>query len=41
MAWTVADLAGRDRPTLDDVDIALRLRQGDPLLVDSLRGRAG
>jgi magnesium chelatase family protein len=36
LAWTVADLAsvrqGRDvRPGLDEVDIALRLRAGDPL----------
>jgi magnesium chelatase family protein len=27
LAWTIADLAGRDRPTLDDVEAALRLRQ--------------
>ncbi|MGH3508874.1 MAG: YifB family Mg chelatase-like AAA ATPase [Nocardioidaceae bacterium] len=41
LAWTIADLARRDRPTLADVDTALRLRTGDPLLVESLRGRAG
>ncbi|PZF84181.1 Mg chelatase-like protein [Jiangella anatolica] len=31
VAWTVADLAGRDRPTAGDVLTALRLRQGEPL----------
>ncbi|WP_399085199.1 YifB family Mg chelatase-like AAA ATPase [Streptomyces sp. BBFR2] len=28
VAWTVADLAGRDRPTAEDVDTALELRTG-------------
>jgi magnesium chelatase family protein len=28
VAWTVADLAGHDRPTTDDVDWALELRTG-------------
>ncbi|MGP4112416.1 YifB family Mg chelatase-like AAA ATPase [Streptomyces sp. 4N509B] len=28
VAWTVADLAGHDRPTADDVDAALELRTG-------------
>ncbi|RIQ34945.1 YifB family Mg chelatase-like AAA ATPase [Jiangella rhizosphaerae] len=28
VAWTVADLAGRDRPTADDVRFAVDLRQG-------------
>lgn len=28
VAWTVADLAGHDRPTADDVDQALELRTG-------------
>jgi magnesium chelatase family protein len=28
IAWTVADLAGRDRPTTDDVNTALYLRLG-------------
>ncbi|RMI40326.1 YifB family Mg chelatase-like AAA ATPase [Streptomyces triticirhizae] len=28
VAWTVADLAGHDRPTAEDVDVALELRTG-------------
>lgn len=28
VAWTVADLAGHDRPTVQDVDLALELRTG-------------
>ncbi len=28
MAWTVADLAGHERPTMEDVDAALELRTG-------------
>jgi magnesium chelatase family protein len=31
LAWTVADLVGRERPDIDDVDVALRLRRGEPL----------
>lgn len=31
VAWTIADLAGRDRPTADDVHRALRLRLGEPV----------
>jgi magnesium chelatase family protein len=30
VAWTAADLAGRDRPTADDVALALELRTGVP-----------
>lgn len=30
VAWTVADLAGHDRPTAADVDVALALRTGVP-----------
>lgn len=46
LAWTIADLAavrtGRDiRPGADEVDIALRLRFGDPLLAATVRRRAG
>jgi magnesium chelatase family protein len=37
LAWTVADLRGVDQPGVDEVDVALRLRRGDPLLVASLR----
>lgn len=41
LAWTVADLAERDQPTLADVDTALRLRSGEPLAVQALhRGTA-
>lgn len=29
VAWTIADLGGRERPTRDDVDAALTLRNGD------------
>ncbi|MFW6776273.1 YifB family Mg chelatase-like AAA ATPase [Nocardioides sp. CPCC 205120] len=31
LAWTVADLAGLDRPGLDEVETALQLRTGGPL----------
>lgn len=41
VAWTVADLAGRSRPGLADVDVALRLRAGEALLVRTLDRRAG
>jgi magnesium chelatase family protein len=40
LAWTVADLRGASRPTIDDVEVALRLRTGEPLLTATLR-RAG
>ncbi|MDI6909079.1 YifB family Mg chelatase-like AAA ATPase [Nocardioides sp.] len=36
LAWTVADLRHLDRPGLDEVDTALRLRTGDPLLLSML-----
>ena len=32
LAWTVADLRGDGGPTVRDVDTALRLRQGEPLV---------
>ncbi|HET7387243.1 MAG TPA: YifB family Mg chelatase-like AAA ATPase [Nocardioidaceae bacterium] len=41
LAWTVADLAGRDQPGLDDTDTALRLRTGAPLALSALERRAG
>jgi len=41
LAWTVADLRGARRPTIDDLEVALRLRTGDPLLSETLRRRAG
>ena len=40
LAWTVADLRGRARPGMEEVDTALRLRLGDPLLLSMLE-RAG
>ena len=40
LAWTVADLRGVAQPGADEVDVALRLRRGDPLLVASLPGVA-
>jgi magnesium chelatase family protein len=40
LAWTVADLAGVDRPGVAEADVALRLRSGEPLLAATLR-RAG
>ncbi|MEP9364466.1 YifB family Mg chelatase-like AAA ATPase [Nocardioides sp. CN2-186] len=36
LAWTVADLRGLEHPGLDEVDTALRLRTGDPLLVSMI-----
>ena len=41
LAWTVADLAHIDRPGRDEVDVALRLRSGEPLMVSTLVRRAG
>ncbi len=38
LAWTVADLRGADSPSLRDVDTALRLRLGEPL-VDAVVAR--
>jgi len=39
LAWTVADLAGVDRPGLAELDTALRLREGEPLLVAAYERR--
>jgi len=36
VAWTVADLRGLDRPGLDELEVALRLRSGDPLALTML-----
>jgi magnesium chelatase family protein len=41
LAWTVADLAHVDRPGLEEVDVALRLRTGQPLMMSTLERRAG
>lgn len=39
LAWTVADLADREQPTVADLETALRLRQGEPLDLRSLGER--
>jgi len=36
LAWTVADLTGVDQPGPVELDVALRLRAGEPLLLDTL-----
>jgi magnesium chelatase family protein len=41
LAWTVADLQEADRPGPAQVDVALRLRTGEPLLLATLERRAG
>jgi magnesium chelatase family protein len=41
LAWTVADLAGIDRPGVEEVEVALRLRTGRPLLAATVRRNAG
>jgi magnesium chelatase family protein len=39
LAWTVADLRGVDTPTIEDLDVALRLRTGQPLLLSAVERR--
>jgi magnesium chelatase family protein len=42
LAWTLADLYGLARPDIAELDVALRLRAGDPLALASLdRVRVG
>jgi magnesium chelatase family protein len=41
LAWTVADLAEVERPGVTEVEVALRLRSGAPLLAATLRRAAG
>jgi magnesium chelatase family protein len=41
LAWTVADLAGVEMPGETELDTALRLRAGEPLMVQSLATEAG
>lgn len=36
LAWTVADLRGESSPRVEDVDTALRLRTGEPLMLSAL-----
>ncbi len=41
LAWTLADLAALEAPGLPEVDAALRLRGGDPLMLATLERRVG
>ncbi|HEU4514730.1 MAG TPA: YifB family Mg chelatase-like AAA ATPase [Nocardioidaceae bacterium] len=41
LAWTVADLRGADRPGVAEVDTALRLRTGEPLMLSAVEAVAG
>jgi len=41
LAWTVADLRAAERPGLAELDVALRLRSGDALVVESISRRPG
>ena len=41
LAWTVADLRGVGQPDVDEVDTALRLRSGEPLMLSALGAVAG
>ena len=36
LSWTVADLRGQEQPGVDELDVAMRLRTGEPLLLASL-----
>jgi magnesium chelatase family protein len=40
LAWTIADVRGADRPDDQDVETALQLRNGQPLLVSAMERRA-
>ena len=40
VAWSVADLAGVDRPGADELDLAIRLRSATPLLLGSIPARS-
>jgi magnesium chelatase family protein len=41
LAWTVADLAGAGRPGATELDTALRLRTGEPLMLPEPAGGGG
>jgi magnesium chelatase family protein len=41
LAWTIADLRGMHRPGPVEVDTALRLRSGEPLMLSTLEVKAG
>jgi magnesium chelatase family protein len=36
VAWSIADLAGIEQPGVHELDVALRLRAGEPLMLDSI-----
>src|SRR4051794_614634 len=40
VAWSVADLAGVERPGVEELDVAIRLRAATPLLLEQLPGAA-
>ncbi len=40
LAWTIADLKGVEIPGLAELDVALRLRTGEPLLLETIEHRA-
>jgi magnesium chelatase family protein len=40
LAWTVTDLWGTECPDVEELDVALRLRQGKPLMAANLRQAA-
>jgi len=40
LAWTVADLRHVDRPDAEELDVAIRLRTGEPLLLATTTGDA-
>lgn len=41
LAWSVADLAGVDRPGVGEVEVALQLRLGEPLSLATVERRVG
>ncbi len=41
LAWTLADLSGVERPGVHEVEVALRLRNGDPLDVATVLRQVG
>ena len=40
VAWSVSDLSGVERPGIDELDVALRLRSATPLLLSTLQSDA-
>ena len=39
VSWTIADLVGKDKPGVDEIGIALAMRQGDQLGARTTSGR--